>query len=263
MDTFLSGPRLRAAAGAALVLLGGCGTAVGNRGNASIGPVPAPDIDQLYAMALDDAAIFEERDVLPLNGAEAGSDGTVLVVTLGRDSLPPGEMTTAEGGYVWVTLVPEVRDSCGGWADADKAMRLRQLLGLQPASPVQYFVEMRVPAAGMFRPTANPDITTDTLCTPGQGGWECALDFPAGVSGKHVRFMVDQAFSAWKKPNGYPAAGTGESPRLGYPWTRLGYTYNWHPGSPRYGASEYVIDPGTRVTVTSVARIADYCRRRQ
>ena len=140
-------------------------------------------------------------------------------------------------------------------------MRLRQLMGLQPTSPVRYFMEMRVPAAGLFRPTANPAITTDTLCTPAAAGAECALTFPADASPKHVRFMVDQAFSAWKMPNGYPAAGTGEWRRLGYPWTRLGYTYNWHPGSPRYGASEYVIDPGTHVTVTSVASIADYCRR--
>ena len=262
MLPFFSVPGLRrAAAGVALVLLGACGTAVGNPGNASVRPVPAPNVYHLYAMALEDAAIFEERDVLPLNGAEVGPDGTVLVVTLGRDSLPLGERTTEAGDYVWVTLVPEVRDSCDDWVDADKSMRLRQLLGLQPTTPVEYFVEMRVPAAGLFRPTANPDITTDTLCTPGQGGWECALDFPAGVSERHVRFMVDQAFSAWKMPNGYPAAGTGEWRRLGYPWTRLGYTYNWHPGSPRYGASEYVIEPATRVTVTSVSTIADYCRR--
>lgn len=85
----------------------------------------------------------------------------------------------------------------------------------------------------------------------------------AHVSEKHVRFMVNQAFSAWKMPDGYPAANTDERSRLGYPWTRLGYTYNWHPGSPRYGASEYVIDPGTRVTVTSVFTIADYCGRQQ
>ena len=249
----------RAAAGAALALLAACGTAVGTPGSASIGPVPAPDVYQLYAMALVDAAIFEARDVLPLNGAQVGPDGTVLVVTLGRDSLPLGETTTEEGDYVWVTLVPEVRDSCGDWQDGDKSMRLRQLLGLQPTTPVAYFAEMRVPAAGLFRPTANPDIATDTLCTPGQSGWECALEFPAGVSEKHVRFMVDQAFSAWKMPDGYPAAGTGEWRRLGYPWTRLGYTYNWRPGSPRYGASEYVIEPGTRVTVTGTFSINAYC----
>jgi hypothetical protein len=250
---------LRGVAGAAaLVLLGACGTAVAGPGNASLSPAPAADVYQLYAMALADAVIFEERDVLPLKGAEIAADGTVLVVTLEGDSIPRGD--TAFAGYVWVTLVPEVRDSCDDWVEQDTVMRLRQLLGLQPTSPAKYFMEMRVPAAGLFRPTANPAITTDTLCTPSTAGAECALAFPEGVSPKHVRFMVDQAFSAWKMPNGYPAAGTGEWHRLGYPWTRLGYTYNWHPGSPRYGASEYVIEPGTPVTVTSVSTIAEYCR---
>lgn len=252
--------RLRGvAAGAALVVLGACGTAVGNPGNASIGPAPAPapDVFQLYAMALQDAALYEERDILPLNGAEVGPDGTVQVVTLKEGQWPQRDTTVND--FVWVTLVPEVRDSCDDWADADKAMRLRQLLGLQPQQPVGWFMEMRVPAAALFRPTANPAITTDTLCNPATEGAGCALRFPQGASARHYEFMVNQAFSAWKMPNGFPASGTGEWQQLGYPWTRLGYTYNWHPGSPRYGASEYVIQPGTRVTVTSVRSISDYC----
>ena len=163
--------RLRAAvAGAALAVLGACGTAVGNPGNASIGPVPAPapGIYQLYSMALQDAAIYEEHELLPLNGAQPGPDGTVRVVTLKAGQWPVRDTTVAD--YVWVTLVPEVRDSCDDWVDADRAMRLRQLLGLQPTQPVAYFMEMTVPAAALFRPTANPAITTDTLCDPAADG---------------------------------------------------------------------------------------------
>lgn len=250
----------RAAALAVLVLLGACGTAVGNPGNASISPVPAPDVYQLYAMALEDAALFEERDVLPLNGAEVGLDGTLRVVSLKGGAWPLKDTLLAND--VWVTLDPEVRDSCDDWTDEDKAMRLRQLLGLQPTEPVTHFIEMRAPAAGTFRPTANPAIATDTLCNPATDGAGCALRFPADTPARHYEFMVNQAFSAWKMPNGYPASGTGEWQQLGYPWTRLGYTYNWHPGSPRYGASEYVVRAGTRVTVTGVYTIADYCRAR-
>ena len=52
-----------------------------------------------------------------------------------------------------------------------------------------------------------------------------------------------------------------ERRRLGWPWTALGYTYNWHPGSPRYGASEYLVRGGTQVVVTGVIPIAEYCGR--
>jgi hypothetical protein len=256
MQTLLVSRRLgRAAAGAALVLLGACATA---SANPSTGPAPAATAQALYARSLADAALYEARHVLPLKGVDADPDGTVLVVTLKAGAWPQRDTTLAN--EVWVTLVPEVRDSCDDWIDEEKPMRLRQLLGLQPTQPVAYFMEMRVPAASMFRPAADPSIHTDTLCDVAANA-DCALGFPAGVDAGHIRWMANQMLSAWKLPSGYPAANTDQWRQLGYPWTRLGYTYNWHPGSPRYGASEYVVRPGTRAVVTQVLPVADYCRR--
>lgn len=247
-----------AAVAAAVVLLGACGTAVGNPGNASAIPAPAPDVHQLYARALQDAAIYEERDVARLYPATPGADGRVRVVTLESVAWAVGD-TAFDGTDVWVTVVPEVRDSCDDWAAREQVMRLRQLLGLQPGYPAAYFMEISVAPEGLFRPTANPAIQTDTLCTPAVAGAGCALAFPEGVDPRHFRWMVNQAFSSWKMPDGYPAANTVKAQQLGYPWTRLGYTYNWHPGSPRYGASEYVIRAGTRFTITRVSTVAEYC----
>jgi hypothetical protein len=254
MHTHLLGRLGRAAAGAALVLLGACAPAMANPGTR-----PAPSTAQAqYARALAEAALYEPRNVLPLKGVDADPDGTVLVVTLKAGAWPQRDTTLAS--EVWVTVVPEVRDSCDDWADEDKAMRLRQLLGLQPTQPVAYFMEMRVPAASMFRPAADPAIHTDTLCDVAANP-DCALRFPDGVDAAHVQWMANQMLSAWKLPNGYPGENAGQWRQLGYPWTRLGYTYNWHPGSPRYGASEYVVRPGTRAVVTRVLPVADYCRR--
>jgi hypothetical protein len=61
-----------------------------------------------------------------------------------------------------------------------------------------------------------------------------------------VRWIADTMLSHWMIPQGYP-------------WTRLGYTYNWRPGASRYGASEYVVRAGSRVRVLSVAPAAEYC----
>lgn len=254
---FVNGLR-GAAVAAAVVLLGACGTAVGNPGNASVIPAPAPDVHQIYARALRDAAIYEERHVVRLHPATPGDDGRVRVVTLHSSAWVAGD-TAFNDEDVWVTVVPEVRDSCDDWAPGEQVMRLRQLLGLQPAEPAAYFMEISVPPEGLFRPTANPAIQTDTLCTPAVAGAGCALAFPERVDPRHFRWMVNQAFSSWKMPDGYPATNTGQWQQLGYPWTRLGYTYNWHPGSPRYGASEYVIRAGTRFTITSVSTVAEYC----
>ncbi|WP_420128356.1 hypothetical protein [Longimicrobium sp.] len=247
---------LRAASmGIALAVLGACSTGVGNP--PVTGPAPASAADA-YAHSLYQSAMYEARHVLPLLPAVADAEGMVNVVSLKSAPWTVGDTTlTAD---VWVTVTPEVRDSCDDWVQAEQEMRLRQLLGLQPTQPVAYFMEMRVPADSMFRPTANPAIGTPTLCDTTVNP-DCAIQFSPNVNPRHVQWMAQQMLASWKMPNGYPASGDGEWQRLGYPWTRLGYTYNWHPGSPRYGASEYVVRPGTRVAVTKVSTIAEYCRR--
>ncbi len=45
----------------------------------------------------------------------------------------------------------------------------------------------------------------------------------------------------------------------GYPWTRLGYTYDWgNPGS-EVGLSEFVIQGGATVQVAQVYSTQAYC----
>lgn len=47
---------------------------------------------------------------------------------------------------------------------------------------------------------------------------------------------------------------------VAYPWTRLGYTYDW--GNPRadMGLSEFVIKKGAEIAINSVYTTEDYCR---
>jgi len=248
----ITNPRFITAA--LLVLMGACtsGTPL------ATGPAPVDSLDQAYALGMANAAMYSPRNVLPLKPALPDSAGNVRVVrlssapmTVGRDSLD---------WQKWVTVVPEVRDSCARWTEegADVKMRLRQLLGLHPADSVAWFSEMTVPAAAMFRPTVDPAVTTRWPCANGLADASCGLVFPDSVGAAHRAWMANQMLSSWQVPNGYPASGQGQ-PGLGYPWTRLGYTYNWHPGSPRYGASEYLVRQGAWVNVTSVNSIAAYC----
>ena len=208
-------------------------------------PVPAPlTLDSLYRLAISDAAVWRADHVLPLNAARPDPAGKVRVVTFtswtgytaGTDSITRD---------VWVTLVPEVRDSCGHFGP-DLRVRLNQLLGLPPTAGNTLMVEMTVPVGALFRPVADPAVTTRYPCGDSiQAG--CGESFPAGVAPAHVQFIVSQLLARWQVPGGYP-------------WTRLGYTYNWHPGSPRYGASEYVVRSGAQVEVLSVTPTAEYCR---
>jgi hypothetical protein len=258
MRTFLS--RLGSALAAPLLLLGACAPAAVPAGPGPAGS--ASSIDVLYAQAVANAAVYAPEHVLPLFPAVPDAEGNVRVATLTTDDYAPGEQDVRE--EVWVTVVPEVRDSCRRWEEegAALAMRLRQLIGLRPGDSVSHFVEMTVPASALFRPTADPAVTTRWPCREGPGE-ACGLVFPPGADTAHVRWMADQMLYAWRVPDGYPAdtASGGRRGALGYPWTRLGYTYNWHPGAPRYGASEYLVRAGSRVRVDATHPIAAYCAR--
>jgi hypothetical protein len=210
----------------------------------SSGPAPeAASLESLYQQSINDASVYRADHVLPLNAAAADPAGNVRVVTFtswpgytaGTDSITQN---------VWVTLVPEVRDSCARFGRALR-LRINQMLGLPPGAGDSLMVEMTVPLGALFRPVADPATTTRYPCGDTIQA-QCGERFPDGVSPAHVRWIADQLLTRWQVPNGYP-------------WTRLGYTYNWHPGSPRYGASEYLIRTGTVATNVRVQRYEAYC----
>lgn len=247
---------------APLLLLAACAPAVTTvETRPSILHHDRASMDEVYARAVANSAVYSPEHVLPLFPIVPDTQGNVRVVTLTSWNYPPGEQPL--GRDIWVTAVPEVRDSCAGFDEEQRIMRLRQLLGLRPADSVAHFVEMTVPAASLFRPTVDPSVTSRWPCAENQvGSGSCGLEFPAGVDAAHVEWMARQMLSSWQVPDGFPrdtASGGGRG-ELGYPWTRLGYTYNWHPGSPRYGASEYLVRGGAQIRVDATYSIAQYCR---
>jgi hypothetical protein len=211
------------------------------------GPAPAGEsLDSLYVRAIHDAAVYQASYVLPLNPIRPDAQGMVRVVTYTNyRGYTAGTNTITRA--VWVTQVPELRDSCNTFKGDDLALRLEQLLGLPPHSSDSLMVEMTVPAAALFRPTPDPAVTSRYPCGDTLQA-KCGEDFPPGVSSDHVRWIAEQTLTLWSVPGGYP-------------WTRLGYTYNWHPGSPRYGASEYLIRAGTVATGVRIQSSAVYCGR--
>ena len=149
-------------------------------------------------------------------------------LTLGRD--------------VWVTLVPNVQAFCRscGLTGEPLGLRLRQRLGLPPDDIKSRFVEFWVSPEALFRPSPDPEVTDHEaeLSTPGSSQF-------VGVSDAH---------KAWMKALKKSSYGEG-----GYPWTRLGYTYDWG-GETEIGESEFVITKGAKVKVYSVTPTEAYCK---
>lgn len=213
----------------------------------------APDqagLQAAYNAAIYDSSVYKFSNLRPLRPVEFdAATGTAKVVTVtdwpgytrGRFKLEPD---------VWVTPDGEVQGRCRGFA-GDVEMRLVQLLGLHPARRLTNFVLMTVRREDIFRPTADSDPTTTLPCACPVAP-TCGTEFPKGAAQEHRLWFGKQMFSSYV---------LSESPSIpvGYPWTRLGYTYDWKPGAEKYGASEYVIRAGSAVTVTDIIPVKQYC----
>jgi hypothetical protein len=218
---------------------------------------PAPntsDLQQMYRNAVKDAETAEPGEIstnltaiVPYNDKLIwqAETGRVLVVTWtswnGYDSLV-GNSTVLQR-EVWVTAAPELQNFCRKCCQDNKSLtlRLEQLLGVPPNSSKTRMVQMWVAPSDLFRPSADPEISDR----------EAEIDFP--IPGDYI--AVNQSYVEWF--NILKNTSYGES---GYPWTRLGYTYDWGNPQSEVGLSEFVIRQGSTVGIYSVSSTEAYCK---
>ena len=215
---------------------------------ASVASVAPVDLAQLYAAALQDAKVAEPSEIVdtltaitPDNAALTWQEDRVLVVTWtswkGYDGLVGQETTLRR--EVWVTAVPQLQNFCQSYAATDTTpliLRLEQLLGLPVNNGKTRFVQMWVNPADMLRPSPDGEVD-DTVADPSQQEYEFHRDW----------FNLQLSLQAY------------DDPSKGYPWTRLGYTYDWGNPESEVGLSEFVIAAGSTVAVEQVVENALYC----
>lgn len=202
-----------------------------------------------YRQAVFDAETAEENEIFPgLSPVTAsnpdlvwdGSPGesNVLVVTWtswsGYASYQGQTMKLSRD--VWVTVVPDVKVFYQENAAfiVNLPLRLEQLHGVPPYSGKEWFVELWADPDDLFRPAPDPEITDTTA----------GLEFPADTSQDHIDWIEALQNASY---------GPG-----GYPWTRLGYTYDWNNQSGDIGISEYVVRTGSDVVVHAVTSNEQY-----
>lgn len=229
------------------VLGGGCAPA-----SAPTAADVLDDAELRYQRAIAIAETLGVAGIRPLTPitAEApsvqwhGTPGESSVRVVNWTSAPdvePGDSLITED-EIWVTLAPQVQDFCqaSDLPEAALIMRLRQKIGLPPEAPYDTFVTYWANPDDLFRPCPDPQITDR----------DCPLTFP-----RSPRFLtVTDAHRAW-------IADTAEVSYQpdGYPWTNLGYTYDWGPTDDVFGFSEYVIRSGAGVAVAAVETTASFC----
>lgn len=208
--------------------------------------------DSAYQTALRDAASIEAEEIFPRlvaivsdNAALEWRNGLLKVVTWtnypGYDKALGQALPLSR--EVWVTTSPELQQFCRALPEALKTdptrlqLRLEQKLGLPPGGNKDRIVALWVHPEDLFRPCPDAEISDSV----------CGTRFPDASSSGHQAWFGRLSAGSYVIPGGYP-------------WTRLGYTYDWNPDDVEFGLSEFVIRAGSQVIVDSVTPTAAYCR---
>ncbi len=229
---------------------------------------PSQDLMAAYNAAIYDSSVHKFSNIRRLYPLKFDPDTkTATVVTLtnydytsGGKYKPPFR-TDMGTHYTWVSAVPEVQNLCRNFPASDLQLNLSQLLGLPPKSPFEYFVTMEVMSGQVFRPAVNPDPTTEYPCTTtNSAGGKTSLPENCGEVFQTDACPVDYNYKLWFLDKTLSTYSISDNTNIeGYPWTRLGYTYNWKPGADKYGASEYVINLNSVVTIKEITSFENYC----
>jgi len=223
-------------------LLGGCGSV----------PIPRGEMGRLYEAAIADAVEVEPSEVVTdltvirrgEPGLEWSGDRVRVTTWTHRRRLlkKPGRDLPLRTD-LWVTPAGAVEDFCRRLDTSRRELRLRleQLLGLPPGSGGgRRFVDLWVEPADLFRPCPEPDVA-HVRCSP-------EVD-PLEIPAEHREWLAETAEDLHR-----PAR------QGGYPWTGLGYTYDWGDPYTEVGLTELVVRRGATVRVARVASTRQYCR---
>lgn len=140
----------------------------------------------------------------------------------------------------WITTSPEM----SGFLkknhfqnESSLHLRIAQVLGMPPDSKNDCFVEFWVYPENLFRPTPDPEVTDH----------EAELYFPSSVSQKHRSWFMNEIANKYDTTS-----------KSAFPWTRLGYTYDWANPLHPIGLSEFVVDTSSLVTVKRIYTSWEY-----
>ncbi len=204
-------------------------------------------LEELYKNAVNDAIIAESNEKVDnliainnnnnyirrkvINGKNLIQ---VLTFTKYRNSYPVGDTIQTSWGETWVTVSPELYDyfkQKNISNDSILNLRIHQCLGLPYDNSYKYIVEMWVDPDSLFRPSPDNEINDSSA----------DLEFPENISDEYRSWFNNNILNSY-----FPSTNKASK----YPWTRLGYTYNWAFGENEIGLSEFVIKRNTKVIIS-------------
>jgi hypothetical protein len=219
---------------------------------------PSLSMSDLYSSAILDAMVADSTEVIDslwaitpentsLQWKTINGKPHVLMASFMRypSSYPVGDSINNSWGESWLFIPQQMKARIGSSfsAESDTTMRICQLLGLPPANGRSntHIAEIWVNPERLYRPAGDPSITT---ATAGAALKNSSSETFASWFNNYIIFAYYRTLSATADYH--------------YPWTRLGYTYDWAPETNNVGMSEYVIQSNSAIWVESVSKVSDY-----
>ena len=220
----------------------------------NIAGLPSPlddgklDNNALYEIAVRDSVFADEDEILPLVNISRDDDRVIWngdKVLMGLihkypDSYPDGEDVTLKWGDVWVFSAGEmykwINSNSSGVDDWHE--RLKQLLGLPEWKKYTSVSTVWVDADLLYRPANVADPTAAMKLTYQSSGNEA----------------FDTKYKSWYDSTILLSYFNETT----YPWTRLGYTYDWADNGREYGLSEFIVFSGATVSVDHTCTIDEF-----
>ena len=189
------------------------------------------------------ANLFALSDANPKLVWNASHTKVLTAVWTTFDGYKPGVSTSTRD--LFFTLAPELQEKCRAWelTGAARVARINQYLGLPPANDFDVnnrrIVEIWMAPGDLFRPCPDADVSDTT----------CGLAYPDNATNEHKRWLNNywgNSYTPWSTQH--------------YPFTGMGYTYDWCSGtSSHVGASEYVALEGKQLEVVGYKTTDEYC----
>ncbi|MBB6498745.1 hypothetical protein [Pedobacter cryoconitis] len=222
---------------------------------------PVLSMNQLYQNAILDAMVADSSERIDtlwaltpgntsLKWKTINGKPYVLLASFMRypSSYPVGDSITNSWGESWLFIPQQMKARIGAsfTATSDTTMRICQLLGLPPANKQSntHIAEVWVNPERLYRPAGNPAITTTTT------GAALINNNPGTYTSWFNSYIVFAYYRTLSTTSDYH-----------YPWTRLGYTYDWAPKTNHVGMSEYVLQSSSGAWVNNVSKVSDYFKK--
>ena len=215
-----------------MTTLTGCGKAAG-------------DTDTLWKSAMTDAVFSEDEEIHELVTLTEDDEQVLWDETGERvlllswhdydDACAPGDSIRTEYGDIWATSVGEMQ----AWYEENRGevedweLRFAQLLGVHEDEGYTRFTGFWVSPEDVIRPAYVTDVTK-----------QMENDYT---------LVTDGAYKEWFDGNILWSYFESD-----YPWTRLGYTYDWSGGESEYGLTEFLVSDGSKTEIVFTYTIAEF-----